>query len=197
MTNYRITIATFSLLSLFIILLPMSMNAQNQTKETDSKQEQYKKLNERIRERSKGLTKQLSPYDEKNRNVVMNPTMPCSRDVSQYDSLDHGTIRILYAFNATDILNPSTYDDLQRLEIGQTYVKYYSYYVYYADSCATRDVQKSNKIFNTNFQLEVQIDQALAMQGKHLGWSQYLFSEFFKDLSKNELTEYLIPQSNF
>lgn len=175
----------------FLMLMAMTGSAQNQKGKPDLNNKEFQKLNERTRARYQGLTKQLSPYNEKNRNVVMNPQMSDARDVSRYESVDLCFARFLYAFNAVDIANPQTYDDLQRLEIGRRYVKYYSGYVYQGDSCATSDLMETNRILHTNYKLEGgNIRQGLAMQGKHQGWSQYLFSEFFKDLSVNQLTEY-------
>lgn len=181
------TLVTF----FFLILMAMAGSAQNPKGKPDLNNEDFKKMNERIRARSQGLTEQLSPYDEKNRSLVMNPMMPHSRDVSRHETIDRGTIRILYAFNAIDVANPKTYDDLQRLEIGQAYVKYYSSYVYEGDSCATDYIIESNRIFHTNYKLEggnIRVD--MTIQGKHQGWSRYLFSDFFRDLSANQLTEY-------
>lgn len=175
----------------FFALAMISGNAQEVRGKIDLNDERFKKLQERSRERSKGIMPQPSAYDEKNRNVLLNPEMPNCRDVSQYQIVDKSNIRILYAFNATDLTNPATYDDLQRLEIGKTHVKYYSEYAYQGDSCATSDMIETNEIFHSNYKLEGgNVCVAMEMRGKHQGWSQYLFSEYFKDLTTNEMTEY-------
>ena len=166
-------------------------NAQNQKIQIDKNNPELKRLEEKAAQRAKGQQKQLSPYDVKNRNIALRPMMPICRDVSQFDTIDNGTIRILYALNAVDIANPQTYDDLQRLEIGSNYTKYYGYYVYQADSCVTYEGMEFNRILGTNFSIEGDnIQITMRINGKFQGWSQYLFSEYYKDLTKNELTEY-------
>ncbi len=133
--------------------------------------------------------KQLSPYDLNSMGIALNPMLPDCRDVSKYNIIDESTIRISYAFNAQNSKVPKTYDDLQRLEIGKKFVKYYGYYVFEADSIATAELKEMNRITNSNMAFP---DEGVAMtiNGKHQGWSRYLCSEFFKDLTKNELTEY-------
>ena len=115
--------------------------------------------------------------------------LPDCRDVSKFKTIDQGILRISYAFNAQDIKDPKTYDDLQRLEIGKDFVKYYGYYVFEADSFATAELMEMNKLMHSNMPFP---DEGVAMtiNGRHQGWSRYLCSEFFKDLIKNELTEY-------
>lgn len=97
--------------------------------------------------------------------------------------VDSATIRIYYAFNATDITDEKTYDDLQRLEIGAKLSRYYSYYLHRNDSLINDFMKK-----NTNA-------QSLPMQPGEVGkkgytWSLLIWSDFFKDFSKNTLTEY-------
>ena len=62
----------------------------------------------------------------------------------QYDvtTIDSGNIRILYALNAIDINDTQTYDDIQRLDIGSKFSKYYSSYVYQDDSLKKDFVKK-------------------------------------------------------
>lgn len=146
-------------------------------------------LEQKSEARVRNRQKQLSPFDANSRGKALNPMLPDCRDVSKFQAIDQGTIRISYAFNAQNIADPKTYDDLQRLEIGKKFVKYYGYYVYEADSIATTELKEMNKIMHSNMHFP---DEGLSMSinGKHQGWSSYLFSEFFKDLTKNELTEY-------
>ena len=184
------TIVSFISFLLVAITL-FAQNAQNQEMSKKQKLEEVKRHAAKTKAWSSKLQEQLSPYNEKSRNLVMNPQMPDCRDVSRFETIDNGTIRILYAFNALDIANPQTYDDLQRLEIGTNHIKYYGYYVFQTDSVMTDDCIQYNKIMGTSIPLEGgPVSVAMKINGKHQGWSQYLFSEFFKDLSKNELTEY-------
>jgi len=118
----------------------------------------------------------------------MNPMPPDCRDVSKASVIDSGFIRVLYALNAVDIEKPETYDDLQRLEIGAQHSKYYSLFVFNADSATTYELMKigpeSLRELSSNLIVVMDID------GKFLGWSEYLFSEYFKDFLTGELTEY-------
>lgn len=54
-------------------------------------------------------------------------TSPFARDLRHLSIIDSGKVRISYAFNATDIKDYKTYDDLQLLEVGTTVSKYYSF----------------------------------------------------------------------
>ena len=96
--------------------------------------------------------------------------------------IDSANIRVLYALNASDINNPETYDDLQRLEIGSHISKYYSFFVYSSDSIVTDWVKK-----NPNPQ---GIPIRMGPKGKIIGWTQYVYSDYIKDFSSNQITEY-------
>jgi GLPGLI family protein len=100
-------------------------------------------------------------------------------------TVDSSNIRILYAMNATDIENMETYDDLQRLEIGTHFSKYYSYFVFNNDSLASNWIQN-----NPNVNDEYRTVGWKGPMGKFQGWSEYIYSEYFKDFSKKELSEY-------
>jgi GLPGLI family protein len=115
----------------------------------------------------------------------VNPGAPTSRKALQMAVVDSGNIRILYALNATDIRNPETYDDLQCLEIGARTSKYYSLYVFSSDSLTSNWVKK-----HPNAKDEDIPSYSFKPKGKFQGWSEYIYSEYFKDFSKNELTEY-------
>ena len=148
------------------------------------------RLQQQAEARVKNQQKQLSPYDANSRGIALNPMLPDCRDVSKFKTIDQASVRISYAFNARNVADPKTYDDLQRLEIGNKFVKYYGFYVYEADSVATAELQAMNRITHSNMPFP---DEGVAMSqinGKHQGWSRSLFSEIFKDLTKNELTEY-------
>jgi GLPGLI family protein len=114
----------------------------------------------------------------------VNASAPRSYSVLNINVVDSGNIKIMYALNATDISNTETYDDLQCLEIGTNLSKYYSYYVSNSDSLVADWVKKNPKVQNNR------IPRQLGSKGKFEGWSEYLYSEYFKDFSKNELTEY-------
>jgi GLPGLI family protein len=96
------------------------------------------------------------------------PPLPRNTNATTVDS---GNIRILYALNATDIKNPETYEDLQRLETGVRFSKYYSDIIYRIDSLGG-DINGTVK-------------------RKDWSWSEYHYSEYFKDFSTNTLTEYV------
>ena len=173
----------FTIATLFATL---TFGAQN----VDMNNQGLARLQQQAEARVKNQQKQLSPYDANSRGIALNPMLPDCRDVSKYKTIDQGTLRISYAFNARNVADPKTYDDLQRLEIGNKFVKYYGFYVYEADSVATADLQAMNRITHSNMPFP---DEGVAMSqinGKHQGWSRSLFSEIFKDLTKNELTEY-------
>ena len=98
-------------------------------------------------------------------------------------AIDSGSIRILYAMNALDIKDAKTYDDLQRLEIGSKVSKYYSYYYYQNDSLKVDFIKKNPKA------------QSIPNQPGEIGkkgytWSLVIWSDYFKDFSKNVFTEY-------
>ncbi|RNC67102.1 GLPGLI family protein [Proteiniphilum sp. X52] len=100
-------------------------------------------------------------------------------------TVDSSNLRILYALNATDIRNMETYDDLQRLEIGSHFSKYYSYFVFNNDSLASVWMQNNPNVTNEHRTVGWK-----GPMGKYQGWSEHIYSEYFKDFSKNELTEY-------
>jgi len=116
--------------------------------------------------------------------TYVNSWAPRSFSVLNMNVVDSGSIKIFYALNATDINKPETYDDLQCLEIGSHLSKYFSWYVYKSDSLVT-DWKKKNP----NVQ-DRKIPMQLGVKGKFNGWTEYIYSEYFKDFSKNELTEY-------
>lgn len=109
-------------------------------------------------------------------------TPPSSRDLRHLTVVDSGKVRISYAFNATDVKNYKTYDDLQLLEIGTKVSKYYSFFVSNSDSLVT-DWRLKNS--NTGG-----IPSRLGIKGKDLLWSEYYYSEYYKDLIQNTFTEY-------
>lgn len=128
----------------------------------------------------------LAQTNSSNRKPAMNPDAPSSfHEKLNMLSVDSGNIRILYALNAVDINDPETYDDLQRLEIGSHLSKYYSFFVFNSDSLVSDWVKKNPKVVN-----DYEMPWRLGSKGKFQGWSEYIYSEYFKDFSANELTEY-------
>ena len=119
----------------------------------------------------------------------LNPLAPLSFKTLNMNVVDSGNVKFFYALNATDISKPETYDDLQCLEIGFHLSKYFSFYVSNSDSLVSDWVKK-----NPNVQ-DDKIPKQLGDKGKFEGWSEYIYSEYYKDFSKNELTEYArMPQ---
>ena len=109
-----------------------------------------------------------------------NPVYKNARKMSIVDTCN---IRILYALNASDINNTSTYIDLQRLEMGRALSKYYSYFVFNNDSLGTEWKRK--------YPFAKSIPSYLGPMGKKTyNWSEYKYSEYFKDYKTNVLTEY-------
>lgn len=107
---------------------------------------------------------------------------PLPRSTEQMTTIDSGFIRIWYAFNPLKVSDSKTYDDLQRLDIGSHFSKYYSYFVYNSDSLVTEWGKH-----NGNAQ---SIPLRLGEKGKIPDWSEYVYSEYFKCFSSNSLTEY-------
>jgi GLPGLI family protein len=108
---------------------------------------------------------------------------PLPRNTSNMGTIDSGNIRILYALNAADINNPEIYDDLHRLEIGEHLSKYYSYFIYNSDSLCTEWRKKHPNAES--------LPNRMGVHGKQkYGWSEYYYSEYFKDFFSNTFTEY-------
>jgi GLPGLI family protein len=106
------------------------------------------------------------------------------RDMSDIVTIDSGAIRIWYALNATDIGDWDTYDDLQCLEIGTRLSKYYSHFLVNSDSLFI-EWHKKNK--NPEG-----IPIHLGKIGKKTDfWSEYQYSEYFKNFSADELIGYI------
>ncbi len=88
-----------------------------------------------------------------------------------YITVDTTSVRVWYAFNATDIYDESTYLDLQCLEVGRTRNKYYSYYVWESDSLITA-YKRENKTGT--------FPSSLAPRGRGRGyWSEIQYHVLF------------------
>ena len=105
------------------------------------------------------------------------------RNVERMLAIDTAYIQILYAFNAEDINNPETYIDLQRLEIGKYYSKYYSQFVFNNDSLVWTWLKKHPNSRTVPMKIG-------PLGSKPAFWSEYKYSEYFKDYKANLLTEY-------
>lgn len=111
------------------------------------------------------------------------PAIPFSKNIEKMSTIDSASIRVLYALNPLDISDATTYDDLQRLDIGNLYSKYYSFFIYNSDSLVT-EWEKANKNATS-------IPGRLGIKGKNYEyWNEYYYSEYFKDFSSNSFTEY-------
>lgn len=111
------------------------------------------------------------------------PAIPNSKNVRNARVIDSASVRVWYALNALDISDIKTYDDLQRLEIGTSMSKYYSYFVYNSDSLVTEWMKQHPSAQS--------IPMKLGIRGKMSQyWSEYHYSEYFKNYSLNEFTEY-------
>jgi len=109
--------------------------------------------------------------------------LPQLFNIYDKSAVDSGSVRIVYAMNAVDINDIKTYDDIQRLEIGSTLSKYYSFYVFRNDSLRNDFIRK-----NPNAEGG---PTRLGEFGKNdFWWSLIIWSDFFKDFTSNTLTEY-------
>ena len=105
------------------------------------------------------------------------------QDLSFHTIIDSCNIRVFYAFNAIDINKEETYDDLQRLEIGNQVSKYYSFFIFNNDSLVSNWIQKHPKADGYK--------HSLGYKGKTTTeWNEYQYSEYFKDFSSRLLTQY-------
>jgi GLPGLI family protein len=117
--------------------------------------------------------------DKASSAIVLDPS---AKDTSKMQVADSANLRIWYAMNAVDINKPETHDDLQRLEIGSRLSKYFSHFVFTSDSLVT-EWKKKNKSVQW-------VPRRIGQGGKYVWWSEYLYSEYFKDFPRNTFTEY-------
>jgi GLPGLI family protein len=105
---------------------------------------------------------------------------PLRNYIIKTNVIDSGNIKVLYALNATNILQEETYDDLLCLEIGEFHSKYFSYFLWMSDSVV----------------LTLKHPQGGRMRGPTYGkkggeWVESRYSEYFKDFTKNTITGYI------
>jgi GLPGLI family protein len=105
---------------------------------------------------------------------------PSYREITKFTVVDSGDICVWYTMNA-DENHPNKnepYDDLQILEIGSNFSKYYSSIVFISDSVTENWYIKHPKV--------------KAGPWGTIGENRYLYwSECFKELTNNKLTEYV------
>jgi GLPGLI family protein len=102
-----------------------------------------------------------------------------STDVQQYSGdIDFGNIKIWYALNPVEN-NRDSCEDLHVLEIGQDFSKYYSYNVFRIDSLR---INHRKRYANANSFPHFVDDR--------YPFHKYFWSEYYKDFTKNILTEY-------
>lgn len=190
--QHMLHMKSIKILAVFALaIITTAGNAQKKKEITKINDKQKLFLSDSIETKATNYPKRLSPYAKDGIGIALNPMMPNCRDVANFKEIDQGNLCVLYAYNALDISDTKTYDDLQRLEIGGKYIKYYSSFVYEADSCATVEMMEVNHAYHTNYNIDDDdVSIAMSIDGKHQGWSRCLFSDFFVDLSCNNITEY-------
>lgn len=109
------------------------------------------------------------------------PIRPLPRNVRS-TIIDSAYVRIWYAYNALNIADSKTYDDLQRLDISEYLSKYYSFFIHNNDSLVDEWKKKHPNADSYPAQLGI--------KGKVSYWDEYRYSEYFKDFSLNTFTEY-------
>ena len=107
--------------------------------------------------------------------------IPISRDTGKGTVVDHTKVRVWYALNADKTDDMNTYIDCQRLDIGDSITKYYSWFVFNSDSLRA-DWSKKHRGAKS-------APMWLGPGGKKQdNWCQYEWSDFY--VSGGQLTEY-------
>lgn len=107
--------------------------------------------------------------------------IPISRSVGKGKVVDQTKVRVWYALNADKIDDMNTYVDFQRLDIGDSITKCYSWFVFNSDSLRA-DWSKKNRNAKS-------APMWLGPGGKKQNnWCQYEWSDFY--IRNGELTEY-------
>ena len=114
---------------------------------------------------------------------AMQPQAPLPKNVFDAATVDSGNIRIYYALNADNLKEQGTYYDLECLEIGSNMSKFYSRFVFNSDSLCIDWVKKNPKAESAPGFMGIKYKD-------YDHWSEYRYSEFFKDFSTNTLFEY-------
>ena len=107
--------------------------------------------------------------------------IPISRDTGKGTVVDQTKVRVWYALNADKTDDMNTYIDCQRLDIGDSITKYYSWFVFNSDSLRA-DWSKKHRGAKS-------APMWLGPGGKKQdNWCQYEWSDFY--VSGGQLTEY-------
>ena len=127
------------------------------------------------------LSLNIFPYLSAQKKYII--LSPSGKDTDKMSIIDSCYIRAWYAFNADTINVPNSYEDLQRLEIGKNFIKYYSYFTFSSDSLCT--------IWKKKHPQAKARPRRLGSGGKYPDhWSEYKHSEIFIDCTLKQLTEY-------
>lgn len=107
--------------------------------------------------------------------------IPISRSIGNATMIDRTRLRVWYAMNAEKIEDIDTYIDCQRLDIGDSIMKYYSWFVFNSDSLRAEWSKK-------NPHAKAAPSWLGAGGKKQINWCQYEWSDFY--IKKGQLTEY-------
>ena len=106
------------------------------------------------------------------------------REKRGYDQrfvIDTASVRVLYALNAQDIKDESTYIDLGKLEVGKRVKKYSSEFIHLSDQKAIQWKREQNH--------QGRVPKSFWINGRnHENWSELAFSDYF--VKGGKLTEW-------
>ena len=106
---------------------------------------------------------------------------PNKRGIGKGRVVDHAKISVWYAMNADNVEDMKTYIDFQRLDVGDSIVKYYSWFLFCSDSLRA-DWEKKNPNSHA-------APRWMGEGGKNKDrWCQYQHSDFY--IKNGLLTEY-------
>ncbi len=107
--------------------------------------------------------------------------IPISRSTGKATVVDQTEVRVWYALNADKIDDMDTYVDFQRLDIGDSITKYYSWFVFNSDSLRTEWSKKNRNAKSA--------PTWLGPGGKKKDrWCQYEWADLY--VRNGQLTEY-------
>lgn len=112
-----------------------------------------------------------------------------NRDFAKMTVVDTTQLRVYYAFCPLKIEDDNTYIDLQRLDVGMRFVKYYSQFVYVNDSLVSIWWRQ-----HPNSRTGAPWLGAIGRKDKEDNWSEYEWADYF--IEEDQLTEYsTMPRS--
>lgn len=110
-----------------------------------------------------------------------NARIPFKKDQGKLSVIDSTRLRVWYAMNADSIADMNTYIDFQRLDVGDSISRYYSWFVYNSDSLLREWHKEHPKARSAPYWQ--------GPGGKKKGtWNQYEFSDLY--MQNDMLTEY-------